>query len=161
MNPSAFSPEAFLDATVDQPSEKRKPLPIQNPEDPAGLYRGQILEVKTRAWQSKNDASKSGMAADITIEVQVPLQLQQELKLPATVRMTDGIFLDLTEDGRGFDNAPGKNRGIRVYREALDMNKPGDTFSFRKMFGQPLKVKVKHDLYEGEIYDKIEAPFRA
>lgn len=157
---SAFSPEAFLDASISTPTEKRKPLPIENPADPAGLYSARIIEVKMRPWEGKKDPTKSGVAADIPLEIQVPLQLQQEMKLPEVVKLTDSFFLDLTEDGKGLDNAPGKNRGLRIYREALDLNKPGDTFSFRKMFGQMIKVKIVHEPYEGDIYDKVGGVFK-
>lgn len=157
---SAFNPDQFLDAQISTPTERRKPLPIENPDDPNGLYQAVIVEVKMRNWQSSKDPAKSGVAADIVLDIQVPFRLQESEKLPQTVRLTNGIFLDLTEDGKGLDNAPGKNRGLRIYREALDLNKPGDNFSFRKMFGQPIKVKIAHETYEGDLLDKVGGVFK-
>lgn len=159
---SSFNPETFLDASVSEPTEKRKPLPTENPEDPNGLYTALIVEVKAPTqFAGKQDASKTYTKSDVHIDVFVPPSVQHSEKLPEKLRFVPSMFIDLTEDGRGLDNSPGKNRDIRNYREALDLNKPGDTFSFRKMFGQPLKVKIAHEIYEGELRDKIGGVFRA
>ena len=144
---SIFDPNALLDATLDQPSVRRPPLPV-------GDYTAVVGEVSAQPWQSK-DGAKSGVKWNVPLTIQVPMEVQQSLGIEQpTVTLTHGLMLDLTAQG-GLDNSPGKNRGIRQYREALDMNKPGDSFSARKMQGQVVLVKVTHREYQGEIMEDI------
>lgn len=145
---SAFNPETFLDATLTEPSEKRPPLPV-------GDYTAIIGAITARAWQGKADPTKSGIAWDIPLTIDVPAEIQVELKMDqSTLPLKDSLMLDLTANGT-IDNAPGKNRRLRAYREATDMNKPGDVFSARKMEGKIVKVKITHDLWEGQPIEKI------
>jgi hypothetical protein len=72
----------------------------------------------------------------------------------STLPLKDSLMLDLTANGT-IDNAPGKNRRLRAYREATDMNKPGDVFSARKMEGRIVKVKITHDIWEGQPIEKV------
>ena len=153
---SAFDPTLFLDATLTEPTVRRPPLPVENPDDSEnGLYQGQVLKVQMRSWNSR-DGSKSGLALDVTVAVSLPPAVQQMLKLSTDkVNFVDGAMLDLMPDGRSLDNSPGKNRRIRIWREAINKNKPGDSFAFRMLEGQFVKVKIVHELYEGETLDKI------
>lgn len=151
---SMFNPDTFLDATIEAPTEKRPPLP-------AGDYTAVIGEVKSRAWQGKKDPTRSGIAWDIPLTLEIPADVQTQLGLTQpTITLTDSIMLDLTDAGT-IDNSPGKNRGLRNYREALDMNKAGDVFSARKMTGQAIRVKVKHELYEDQIMERVGGVVRA
>lgn len=149
---SQFDPVMFLDASLTEPTTKRPPLPV-------GDYFATVGDVKSRAWQGKKDPTKNGIAFDVPLEVQVPDALQSAIGQPKVV-ISDSIMLDLTEGGT-IDNAPGKNRRLRLYREALNMNKPGDTFSARSMQGRPVKVKITHEVYEGEIYERIDSVTRS
>lgn len=145
---SAFNPETFLDATLTEPSEKRPPLPV-------GDYTAIIGAITARAWQGKADPTKSGIAWDIPLTIDVPAEIQVELKMDqSTLPLKDSLMLDLTANGT-IDNAPGKNRRLRAYREATDMNKPGDVFSARKMEGKIVKVKITHDIWEGQPIEKV------
>ena len=148
---SNFDPSTFLDVTLTVPTEKRPPIPV-------GDYQALITEVKSRAWNSK-DGSKSGIALDAVLEIQLPSAVAELVK-QLTIKINDSIMLDLTEAG-SIDNSPGKNSKLRRYRDALDMNKPGDSFSPRMMTGRFIGVKIKHDPYEGEIYERVEAVSRA
>ena len=151
---SAFDPQTYLDSQISEPTVKRPPLP-------AGDYVGIIEDVKSRTWTGKNDPTKSGIAFDIPMVIQLPAEVQQQLGIEATtLKFTDSIMLDLTESGT-IDNGVGKNRRLRTYREACDMNKPGDVFSPRKMVGKLVTVKIKHDLWEGEIVEKIAGVAKA
>ena len=67
---------------------------------------------------------------------------------------SDLVFLDLTPQGT-LDNSKGKNRQQRVYREATGMNKPGEPFSWSMLQGRTVKVKLTHELYNGEIVERI------
>jgi hypothetical protein len=150
---SAFDAQSILDAQIDQPLIKRPPVPV-------GDYQGLIEDVKSRSWTSK-DGLKTGLALDVSMVVTLPPEVQSELGIESnTLKFTDSIMLDLTAQG-GIDNGVGKNRRLRIYREALDMNKPGDVFSPRKMIGQPLLVKMKHEIYEGEPIEKVASVAKA
>jgi len=149
---SSFDPNAFLDATITEPTVKRSPLPAGQD------FVGTIGAVKMRTWQGKADPTKSGIVADVPIVID--LSAYPDQKSTATVTLTDGIMLDLT-DGGMIDNGKGKNGKLRRYREALDMNKPGDTFSFRAMEGRLIKVKISHRTYEGDIFDQVDSVAKA
>ncbi len=145
---SMFDPAAFLEATLDAPTERRPPLPVDRD------YTALIGEVKSRVWTKRDDPSKNGIAWDIPLTIEVPADMQNDFGLPPTITLTDGIFIDVTPQGT-IDNAPGRNSGLRRYREATNMNNPGDSFSARKMQGVPVKVKIKHELYMEQIQERI------
>lgn len=148
MNASAFDPQTFLDAQITGEFTKRPPLPV-------GDYTATIGEVTARTWQGKQDPTKSGIAYDIQLVLEVPADVQQALGVSiSTLNLKDSIMLDLTANGT-IDMGVGKNGGLRRYREALDMNKPGVPFSAREMTGKILRVKVKHDLWEDNILEKV------
>jgi hypothetical protein len=145
---SSFDPQSFLDAQITEPTVKRPPLPV-------GDYTAVIGEITARAWQGKTDPTKSGIAWDIPLSVEVPADVQAQLGLTtATITLKDSVMIDLTSEGM-IDNGVGKNRRLRNYREATDLNKAGDVFSARKMVGTVIKVKVAHDVWEGEPIEKI------
>lgn len=150
---SAFDPQSFLDATLEAPTERRNPLPV-------GDYHAVIGEVAARAWQGRKDTTKSGIAWDVPLTVDIPAALQSALELPPTLTLKASIMLDLTDSG-SIDNSKGKNGHLRMYRDALDLNKPGDSFSARKMQGRVVVVKITHELYEGNIQERVGAVARA
>lgn len=145
---SVFDPATFLDATVSQPFTARSPLP-------EGDYVAVVNDVVSRNWTGVKDPTKSGVALDVTFTVEVPFDLQKELGLAtSSLKMTDSILLDLTLNG-AIDDGPGKNRKLGQYREAVDLNKKGDEFTIRQLVGKNLKVKVKHNIWEGKIQEKV------
>ena len=151
--PSAFDPNLFLDAQVSEVNETLPPLPVENPASPDGAYTAIIGEVKTESGTvgKGENAGKPWLSMIVPLRIQVPPQVQQGLGYPPEYTLIDRVFIDLTADGRGIDNAKGKNRRQKDYREALDLNKTGDIWSWRKATGQPVKVKVTQELYEGRI----------
>jgi hypothetical protein len=154
---SSFDPAQFLDATTTEALVRRPPLPV-------GEYLGVVGEPKTRAWSSnKPDAkTKSGIAVDIPVVIDLGAYPTEQALLGGLpqVQLTTGIFLDLNE-GKMIDWGVGKNGSLRRWREALGMNNPGEAFSIRQMQGRPIRVKIKHELYEGEMYDKIDSVVKA
>lgn len=148
----AFDPATFLDQETDQPLVRRPPLPIQD-------YIGIIGVPTTRTWVSPNDSTKSGYAVDFPIVLDIPGDVQEQLGLTTnTITVKGGVMLDLTPDG-SIDWSAGKNGATRRYREALDMNKSGDTFSFRRMEGRAIRVKIKHREYppgSGEFFEDVD-----
>lgn len=152
MSTSIFDPSSFLDASLDAPSEKRPPLPV-------GDYTAVVGDVTARQWQSK-DGSKSGIAWDIPLAIEIPAEVQAATGMNANITLKDSLFLDLTDNGT-INNAPGKNGRLRAYREAVDLNKAGDVFSARKMTGKVIRVAIKHELWEDNIQERIGAVTRA
>ena len=155
---SNFDPSQFLDATTTEAATRRPPLPV-------GDYVGTLGEPKSRTWESKKpDAKvKSGVAVDVPVTISVQSYLstfspenQKIFKDVDQVTITTGIMLDLN-DGGMIDWGVGRNGAMRRWREALDMNKPGEAFSIRMMQGRQVKVKIKHRVYEGEFFDEIDS----
>lgn len=148
---SNFDPALFLDATISEPSVRRPPLPAGRE------IIGVIGEVKSRSWRGREDPTKSGISIDVPVKLDLTPHpdLIQLLGGITELTLTDGIMLDTTPQG-GIDMAPGKNPKIRRYREALDMNKPGDVWSPRMMQGRMIKVKIGHRIVDRETYDQIE-----
>lgn len=146
---SIFDPQAMLDMTLDTPTEKRPPLPV-------GDYTAVIGDIAARKWQGKQDPSKSGIAWDVQLTVQIPFEVQQSLGIEVNeLKLSDSIMLDTLPNG-SIDNSIGKNSRLRMYREALDMNKPGDSFSARKMTGQVILVRIGHEEYNGNLMERVQ-----
>lgn len=143
-----FDPQAFIDLPIEEALTKRPPIPV-------GSYTAIVKSVTARPWQGKQDPTKSGMAYDLILTVEIPQAVREQLGLELeTLDLRDGIMLDLNEGG-GIDTGLGKNRQLRNYREALDMNKPGVTFRASQMVGQPLLVKVTHEIYQDAPVERI------
>lgn len=149
---SMFDPALFLDASIDQPMERRDPLP-------AGDYKAVIGEVTTRNWTGKQDTSKSGVAADVPLEIDIPAELAERLGY-SSLKVKDSIMMDLTAGGT-IDYSKGKNNHLRTYREALDMNKAGDSFSLRKMTGRVVLVKISHEEWNGALQERVKGVAKA
>ena len=145
-----FSAETYINAVMDQPLERRIPLP---PND----YVGIIQKVEARQWSSKSDPSKSGVALDISIQLDLPFEVQQECQMDKPIfTIRDSVMLDLTENG-ALAQGPGQNRRLRGYREATNKNQLGVPFSPKDLVGCLIKVRIVHDLYEDQPIEKITA----
>lgn len=142
---SMFDPNAFLDLEITEAFERRPALPVRD-------YPTLIQEVAARQWTSKdkyndNGTLKSGVAYDLTLVVQVPLDIKEQIGLKTdTLTIKDSVMVDLNANG-GLDTSPGANRQLRNYREALDMNKPGQAFRAREMAGRMVLLRIKHEEY--------------
>lgn len=156
---SPFDPQAFLEATTTEAGSRRPPLPVENPATSDGLYIAILGEPKFRPWTGKKDPTMSGMAADIRLTIDVPPQLQDSMKLPPQVVLTDGLMLDLTAQGN-IDWSPGKNRRATIYREACNLNTKGEPFSFKMFTSKVVKVKIAQELYNGDLLDKVSTVLR-
>ena len=149
---SMFDPAVFLDAQVSEVNESLPPLPVENPASPDGCYTAVIGEVKSESGTiGKGDrAGQPWLSMVVPLRLQIPEQLQTGLGYPAEYTLTDRVFIDLTPQNT-IDNSKGKNRRQKEYRDALDLNKPGDVWSWRKATGQPIKVKAVQEMYEGRV----------
>lgn len=151
--PSGFNPDLFLAAESKEVNVKRPPLPEAD-------YSALISDVKMAGGiidKPGDNYGKPWLQAIVTLKVQVSQEAQAALGLQlkdGTITLTDRPFINLT-DGGTIDNAVGKNARQKMYREALDLNKPGDVWAWAKAIGQPVKVKVKHEMYQGEIQERV------
>jgi hypothetical protein len=154
---SSFDPAQFLDATTTEALVKRPPLPV-------GDYLGITGEIKSRTWTSNKPEAKvkSGIVFDlaVTIDLSQYPETQAALGGIPQVILNGSIMIDRNEAG-AIDWGTGKNGALRRWREALGMNNPGETFSPRQMSGRPIRVKIKHRIYEGEAYDEIDSVAKA
>ena len=152
---SPFDPSQFLDAQITEANEKRPPLPTENPDAADGLYVAQIGEITTASGViGKGDnAGKPWISMVVPLRIQVPASLQAT-GLPPELTLPDRVFLDLTANG-ALDNAKGKNRAQRNYREACGLNKPGEAFAWRMLQGKVVKVQVKHELYQEAVQERV------
>lgn len=143
-----FNPEQFLDMQVtDANSTKLTPVP-------EGEYLAVIDSVKARPWQKKDDPSVAGMALDIVWSIDdatLKATLDRE-----TIKVKQGVMLDLAASG-GLDMGKGKNVTLGRLREAVDLNAPGQPFSFNMLPGRAAKVSVKHRIDGENIYDEVKA----
>jgi len=132
-----FDPQAFLDqATTDAGSTESTPIP-------AGEYLAIIKDVKPRQWAKKDDPSITGVAFDIAYLIEDDnLKTLLERK---EVKITQGIMMDMTEDGR-IDYGKGKNITWNRLRDSANMNQPGRPFAPSHLLGQFVKIMVGHRL---------------
>lgn len=156
---SLFDANTFLDASIEDALTKRPLLPAG--QDYIGII-GQ--DLKARPWQKKDDPSVKGIAVDLTIEVDVnsltPAQRDAVKGYDGKLVFRDGIMIDMTPTG-AIDTAVGKNSRLRQYREALNLNNPGQPFNFRQIIGQPIRFKMRHkvdpDFNGGEPQEQVGA----
>lgn len=142
-----FSPEQFL-STIVADSNDTKFVPV-----PAGEYTALVGEVKARSWVSKQDPSKSGVALDVTWEIDdagVKALLGRE-----KVTVKQGLMLDLTEAGT-LDMGKGRNVGLGRLREAVDLNRPGEAFAPSMLVGRVAKIKIDHRVDGDQIYAEVK-----
>jgi hypothetical protein len=143
-----FDPMQYMDMETTEEAKKRPPLPVRD-------YPAIISDLVVKPWA--NDEGKSGMQALVTLDVEVPLEVQEAIGYKPkdnTMRFTDRPFIDINEGG-AIDWSPGANRRLRQYRVAADMNKAGESFSLRRLVGRPVLVKITHEMYQGETQERI------
>lgn len=144
---SVFNPDTFLDQQFTEANSTQM-VPV-----PVGEYTAVIKDVKARQWQSKKDPSIAGLTLDITWDVDSPEV--RELLGRETVTVKQGIMLDLTDSG-GLDFGKGRNVGLGRLREALDLNTPGQAFSFAQLPGRVAKISVSHRIDGEQIYTDVK-----
>lgn len=148
---SAFDPAAFLATQQTEVNEERPRIPVD-------LYTAVIGElnpekIKTGTYGKGERIGQPWMSMPVPLKLQLPAEVQA-LGLPAEFQLTDNVFIDLTASG-GIDNAKGRNTRQLEYRKATGTNNPGEPFSWLMLQGRPVKVQVKHEMYEGRIMEKV------
>jgi hypothetical protein len=155
---TVFDPSAFLDATTTEVNERLTPLPEQNPDSPDGLYSATIGAPSVK--QGSRDDGTPWVSIKLPLKLDIPPSLQESLKYPSEYALIDNPFLDLTPAGT-IDNAPGRNRAQKAYRDATGTNVAGQPFAWRMLEGQRIKVGIRHELYQDAIQMRPVGPFKA
>lgn len=143
----AFDPQSFLDSTITDALDT-KVLPI-----PPGEYPATVLEIKARPWVGKSDPTKSGVALDLTWEIDDQSVREAVKRDKVTVRQS--IMLDLTPSG-GLDTGKGRNLGLGRLRAALGLNVPGQPYSHSMLPGRMAKVKVSNRVVGEDTYSDVD-----
>lgn len=142
----SFDPNTFLNATFDETNDT-KIIPC-----PAGEYLAMADKVEIKPWASR-DGSSSGLKLSILWEIQdenVKALLGRDV-----VKVPQDQMLDLTDAG-ALDFSKGRNVGLGRIREALDLNTPGQPFSFGMIQGRLAKVVVSHRPSGEDLYAEIK-----
>ena len=66
----------------------------------------------------------------------------------------------ILSDSGGLDMGKGRNVGLGRLREALNLNQPGQSFSFSMIPGRLAKVSVSHRIDGENIYAEVKAVAR-
>jgi hypothetical protein len=147
MDINSFNPDDFINSSISE-SNSTKTIPV-----PQGEYPAYIEKVTPRTWSSK-DGTKAGIALDILWNIQDPA-VQQQLGRDS-VTSKQGLMLDTTPTG-GLDTSVGKNIGLGRLRAALDLNTPGQPFSFAMLPGRQAKVTISHRIADENTFDEVKA----
>lgn len=130
-----FDAQSFIDQEIiGENSTFTIPVPV-------GDYVAIAEKFNVRQWTKKDDPTVSGLTLEVFWNVDD--QGVKDLLGRDKVSVKQGIMLDLTDDG-GLDMGKGKNVGLGKLRAALDLNNPGQAFSFNQIPGRMAKVKVEH-----------------
>lgn len=142
-----FDPNQFLETTTTEANDT-KVIPV-----PVGEYIATVKEVKARQWTSK-DQTKTGVTLDVIWDIDsAPVR---ELLGRDTVTCQQGVMLDVTDSG-SLDLGKGRNVGLGRLREALNLNTPGQPFSFQMLPSRVAKIRVEHDVVGEDIYARVKA----
>ena len=142
-----FDPTSFMDATFSETNDT-KVVPI-----PIGDWPAIIEEPKMAEWKSR-DGLKSGWKLSMTMKIDSPEVAA--ITLRETNKVRHDVMLDLTESG-ALDMGKGKNVGLGRLREACNLNKPGEPFSFRMFDGKMIKVRIGHRVDGEDIFSEVKA----
>ncbi len=155
---SNFDPQAFLEMSIDQPLEKRPLIPVQ-------LYMAEIIDLKPVLKDKQNDdgSTRQTLRFDVALKLSIPAEVREQQGIDLeSLTLTDYVTIDRNQNG-GIDTTPGKNNRLRIYREAADLNRPGEPFMPAKLIGRVVGVKIRHEEYpigSGNFNEKVDGVVR-
>jgi hypothetical protein len=110
---------------------------------PAGEFHAQIEKIEPKSGIIGKGERTGETWASIQVTYVIEDQAVKQLVGRDTVKVIDGVMLDLTQSG-GLDMGKGKNISLGRLREATGLNSPGKPFSPMMLVGQRVKVSVRH-----------------
>lgn len=142
-----FDINSFMNAATGAASTKRLVVP-------AGVYPATIVKIEPKQGTiGKGDRiGQPWLALNVTWQIDDPTIAESVGR--SSVQLTQSIMFDLDENG---DIATGEGMNWRYgkFRDAIGKNNPGDVPA--DFIGQSAKIQVVHELYEGEIQERVKA----
>lgn len=141
-----FDADVFMQTAVTGASSTR----VEQP-DP-GEYTAQVDKLDFDSFQGKKGPTKTYNKLSVTWDItdeSVKATLGRD---KVTVRQD--MFLDLTESG-SLDMGKGKNVSLGRLREAVGQNDPSRPWSPTMLQGAMARVKVEHEVVNGEAYARV------
>ena len=138
----ALNTEEFLQTTTTEALDDHlEPWPV-------GEWLALLVDfsIDTFEYKKGDRAGETGYRMVVKYEAQ-----DEEVRIICErdkVTLSDSILLDVTPDGNGLDFGKGKNIGLGQLRSATGQNVPGQEWSPLMLKGQPVKINVKHEIYE-------------
>ena len=120
---------------------------------PIGEWKAVIEDVELEVNQGKKDVTKTYLKAYVSYRI-LDEQVLQQLGRDKVVAVDDW-FVDLT-DGGDIDFGPDRNIKLGRLREATGCNAPGDEWSFPGFKTKIVKVKINHEMYNGEPRTRVQ-----
>lgn len=122
-------------------SVKRTPVPV-------GEWKSRIDDVELETFPGRKDPSKVYLRCNVTHVIIDEAPEIKALKREKVV-MVQQFLVDLTDSG-SIDFSEERNITLGRLRAATGMNTPGAEWSFPAFKGKVVKVKVGHEMFEGE-----------
>jgi hypothetical protein len=150
---SGFDPSIFLGATLTEANVRRPPIP-------GGLsFPGTLGAPTTRTAEGKKESNIGQVYVFCEIPVEVDITSNPQVRALVgqdKVNLRYSFRLDV-KGGGALDMSPGKNNGLRILRDALDMNKQGEPFMLTMVEHRQVLCRIGNRPYQGEVYDEVES----
>lgn len=148
----SFDPNAFMAQTAQGAnSTKRNTVP-------EGIYpfiTDAVVPESFRYTQGKKDPSKWYLFLDLKLKCQLPPDVAAEYG-DTVGTVFHSLTIDRTDSG-SIDMGKGKNVQLGRLREAFGMNDPTKPFQWTDLGGKSGKVKIKHEMYEGNAQERVDS----
>jgi hypothetical protein len=124
-----------------------------------GEYQGVLGTPEFRQTEGKKETN---LGQKYTwLDIPVTIDLTQYPDLLASIGVNQVVLrysgrVDVSATG-GIDYGKGKSPGFRQIREATGLNFDGQPFSPSMLQGRVVRVKIKHEPYQGELIDNIDS----
>ena len=132
-----FDAQNFMNAVFDEVNST-KLIPC-----PAGEFNAQIEKAETKSGTISKGDRIGEPWAQFAVTYVIEDASVKALVGRETVKVIDGIMLDLTPSG-GLDMSIDKNLAFGRLREACGLNVKGEIFSPLMLIGKRVKISVRH-----------------
>lgn len=135
---SDFDASSFLETVFTEPSS------TEFLNCPVGEYGAAVSKIEAREWTGKQDSSKSGVAVDVTWDIESDEARAACKRDTVTVRQS--FMFSKAENGMGIDMEKAKaDVSFGKFRDALDLN--NEKFSFSQANGRRAKLRITHSTF--------------
>jgi hypothetical protein len=147
---SLFDPNTFLDSDAGGPLSTERVLVPINTYHPCF-----ITDIKPVEGLVKEGDNAGKPWARLDFIWTIDSQELRDLLNRAQVKVTQGIMLDLTEDGQ-LDTGKGRNVQLGKLRKALGIN--NGPVQYREFLGKPATLQIGHEATNtGGVREKVVA----